>query len=406
MDLRRIRVAAVALLAALTVSGSTQIAHAQAQGDVASATAADLEDIRLESPAYAAAVADLERTELLIEQSETRIAQIEHQLIDLRSAGSQLSEGLPVLEERIDTARDSLTRAEDDLTDLIVLRYVLEGGDSGLDAMTATAREAASAERRDLVIETAASSRRRQIARTATILEDAEFAARTAVDSKVAVGERITSLEAELAHNTETLSAARAALPDLGATVERERQTSRVTGSDLTLVALDAYLTAARTMAVDQPQCRIDWTLLAGIGRVESRHGTYRGSALQPDGAAVPGIIGIALNGQFNTVVITDSDGGVLDTDTIYDRAVGPMQFIPSTWRSFAVDANLDGVADPQNIYDAALAAARYLCRRGPLDVDANQVSAILTYNNSNVYVRSVQAHARAYAKLEISTEG
>ncbi|MCP3937929.1 MAG: hypothetical protein GY708_21480 [Actinomycetia bacterium] len=399
------RVAAVALLAAVTVSGGVHVERALAQTDPTSSTVGDLDDILLESPAYKAAVADLEQTEAVIERSETRIAQIDHQLIDLRSARTQLSDGLPVLEERIEAARDSLIEAEADLTDLIVLRYVLEGGDPELAAMTAPASEAAGADRRKLVIETVASGRRHRITRTATILEDAEFAARTAADSHLTVAERISSLEAELALNVEALEAARGALPGMEALVEEERQVSRVTGSDLTLVALDAYLKAARSMATEQPQCHIDWTLLAGIGRVESRHGTYRGSALQPDGTALPGIIGIALDGQFNTVVIMDSDGGALDADTVHDRAVGPMQFIPSTWRAFGVDANSDGVADPQNIHDAALAAARYLCRKGPLDVDTNQVSAILTYNNSNVYVRSVQAHARNYAELGISTE-
>ena len=107
------------------------------------------------------------------------------------------------------------------------------------------------------------------------------------------------------------------------------------------------------------------WWLLAGIGRVESGHGTFSTSVLDPAGTTSPAIIGIPLNGGNSTAVITDTDGGVLDGDTTHDRAVGPMQFIPSTWARYAADGNGDGMADPQNLYDAAHAAATYLCTAG-----------------------------------------
>jgi len=45
------------------------------------------------------------------------------------------------------------------------------------------------------------------------------------------------------------------------------------------------------------------------------------------------------------TAVVVDSDGGALDGDARYDRATGPMQFLPGTWRSIGADGNGDGVA-------------------------------------------------------------
>ena len=163
-------------------------------------------------------------------------------------------------------------------------------------------------------------------------------------------------------------------------------------------VALNAYRVAAARMGSAKPACGIDWSLLAGIGRVESNHGRYGGAVLNPDGSATPKILGPALNGV-NFAYIRDSDGGTYDGDTSYDRAMGPMQFIPATWRSYAIDADGNGVMDPFNINDAALGAANYLCvAGGSLRTDAGQRKAVLAYNHSDAYVAQVLALARAYA--------
>ncbi len=185
----------------------------------------------------------------------------------------------------------------------------------------------------------------------------------------------------------------------LGPVVLEARATATVVGSDLTLVALDAYLRAALEANADDPGCRVPWWLLAGIGRVESGHGTFAESTLDAAGTARPAIIGIALDGGNATAVITDTDGGVLDGDRRHDRAVGPMQFIPSTWTRYAADGNDDGIADPQNLYDAARAAAAYLCvAAAPLDAPANQSRAVHAYNHSQAYVDTVLGFAREYA--------
>jgi len=163
-------------------------------------------------------------------------------------------------------------------------------------------------------------------------------------------------------------------------------------------VALNAYRVAAARMATAKGECGIDWSLLAGIGRIESNHGRYGGAVLGPDGSATPKILGPALDGG-KFAYIGDSDNGMWDNDTSYDRAMGPMQFIPTTWRSYAIDADENGVTDPFNINDAALAAANYLCvAGGNLRTDAGQRRAVLAYNHSDEYVAEVLALARAYA--------
>jgi membrane-bound lytic murein transglycosylase B len=100
--------------------------------------------------------------------------------------------------------------------------------------------------------------------------------------------------------------------------------------------------------------------------------------------------------------VIGDTDGGAYDGDPVYDHAVGPMQFIPSTWRRWASDGNGDGRGDPNNIYDAALAAARYLCATGPMRTDDDMRRGFYSYNHSDAYVATVLNYAKGYANFQI----
>ena len=149
-------------------------------------------------------------------------------------------------------------------------------------------------------------------------------------------------------------------------------------------VVLDAYLKAERAMAVQQPSCHLPWWLLAGIGKIESNQAgngyvdTY-GTTLRP-------ILGPVLDGSNGFAAIPATSG--------WARAQGPMQFLPSSWVRYG------GGGDINNIYDAALAAGRYLCSSGlDLSVPANQAAAVFSYNHSNAYVQSVLTWAYAYQR-------
>lgn len=165
------------------------------------------------------------------------------------------------------------------------------------------------------------------------------------------------------------------------------------------VVQLEAYGYAAAVLARSRPDCGIGWTTVAGIASVESRHGTHRGASVGDDGKVSPPIRGIALDGSPGVALIKDSDGGRLDGDAEYDRAVGPLQFIPETWQRWGADANGDGIADPDNIDDAALTTARYLCASGgDLTGPEGWQRALLTYNQSNAYMHKVRDRAAAYS--------
>nr|WP_225848452.1 lytic transglycosylase domain-containing protein [Streptomyces sp. HPF1205] len=161
-------------------------------------------------------------------------------------------------------------------------------------------------------------------------------------------------------------------------------------GASLPTTVLNAYLRAQASVGRGDPGCHLPWQLLAAIGQVES--GQARGGAVDANGTTTSPILGPVLDGN-GFANITDTDHGRYDGDTVHDRAVGPMQFIPSTWQTWGADGNGDGVADPNNVYDAALAAAHYLCADGrDLAVPADMDRAILGYNHSQEYLSLVRA--------------
>jgi membrane-bound lytic murein transglycosylase B len=164
------------------------------------------------------------------------------------------------------------------------------------------------------------------------------------------------------------------------------------------VIALQAYGYAQLRIQETLPGCHLSWTTLAGIGKIESDHGRAGGAYLLPDGRALPPIIGPALDGTGNRALVKDTDHGLMDGDPIYDRAVGPMQFIPSTWKTWQVDADDDGTADPNDINDAALAAADYLCSGGRDLADGPAWwSAVLSYNAVRAYAMDVFNAANDY---------
>lgn len=169
-------------------------------------------------------------------------------------------------------------------------------------------------------------------------------------------------------------------------------------GLGIPKIALEAYQNAEKMMAKAAPGCGVSWNLLAGIGRIESGHANN--GATDAKGRVVQPIYGPSLDGTLpGNEVIVDHEQTRTQGAQVYVRAIGPMQFLPSTWSRYASDGDGDGKADPQNIFDASLAAARYLCSGGLNLRDRSQtMSAILRYNNSVAYAQNVLAWAAGYA--------
>ncbi len=182
-----------------------------------------------------------------------------------------------------------------------------------------------------------------------------------------------------------------------------EGAASTLSSNGIPSAALEAYRRAETLLAKSDKSCRLPWNLVAAIGRVESNHGRSNGNALSAEGLATPGIYGVPLNGN-GVATISDTDNGKFDNDTVWDRAVGPMQFLPGTWNSAGVDADNDGTKNPQDIDDAATAAGVYLCA-GSDDVstDPGARAAVHRYNHSDSYVDLVMKISAAYAAGDFS---
>jgi membrane-bound lytic murein transglycosylase B len=169
--------------------------------------------------------------------------------------------------------------------------------------------------------------------------------------------------------------------------------------TDIPARAAQAYLAAAGRVAGEQPQCGIGWNTLAAIGSVESEHGTIGGSTLKDDGVSIPLIVGPALapGSGFAAIRPTRQYAG-LHGNRHWDHALGPMQFIGSTWARWGSDGDADATSNPFDVDDAALSAARYLCASWrPL---TRQVwnDAILSYNHDLRYAAMVFDRAIGYA--------
>jgi hypothetical protein len=141
---------------------------------------------------------------------------------------------------------------------------------------------------------------------------------------------------------------------------------------DIPLTALLAYRRAADVMAEAKASCGLTWPLLAAIGRVESDHGRAAGAQLGEDGVSTQ---------------TREAPGGL-----------GPMRFFPTVWRVVAVDGDGDGVRNPHDIDDAALAVAVYLCAPGEdLSDPAAMRAAVRGYDDARRYVELVLAYEQMY---------
>jgi membrane-bound lytic murein transglycosylase B len=367
----------------------------------------NLAAVAVDSPAYRVALDRFRQAEQRVAEARDRFTSEQELLGELHQAEARLIGDVNEASRR----RSKSARRAEELSgavhDLAVATYV--GGGMGLGdgvalggASTPLAQdldlEAITAGQRHRVLVEAVS--RDQLAEYRAHLDVVEQSDQAIVAGVAAIDEVRRRLVTTAAARDEAQADATRANDDLlrrSSELADARLGAQVVGLDFSLVVLDAYVRAALVLLFEQPSCGLRWQALAGIGRTESGHGTFGGAVVDPSGQVSRPIIGIPLDGNNGTEAIGDTDGGELDGDPVVDRAVGPMQFIPTSWRAFGRDGNGDGRRDPQNLYDSATAAGVLLCRGAPLDSDGRLRASFLRYNNSGAYADTVLGRTRGY---------
>lgn len=167
--------------------------------------------------------------------------------------------------------------------------------------------------------------------------------------------------------------------------------------------AMVAYGDAQFALAKLDPGCHLSWNTLAGIGWIESQNGTLGGRTLLADGYSSTTIVGPALDGTTYAAIHSTPESQAWHGDPIWEHAVGPMQFIASTWDRWGSDGDGDGKADPRDLSDAALTAGKYLCADGhDLATPSGWNAAIHSFNHDDGYVANVLAAANTYAQRSV----
>jgi membrane-bound lytic murein transglycosylase B len=364
--------------------------------------APSLAGVQVQSDGYAKARAASRAAADQLAQAKGRLADLDEKVASLSTERDRLEAEITEATDRGQQARTELDRHRTSLRTLAVESYV-QGRGTGTDGFAKGAEAAAADARVDALVNDVARLRSEQVREAQRAIDETDRTISDDTASLATVGSELDEAASSRDDATREVEVRQRAADGARRTMADWRLTADVVGSDLPLVALDAYVKASVRMAFERPECGLRWSGLAGVGKVESGHGTYGGSRLTAAGDTSQPIVGIPLDGTNGTAVVGDTDGGRWDGDPTVDRAVGPMQFIPGAWAALGRDGNGDGRADPSNIYDAALAAAGLLCRAGGsgLDTDAGLSRAALGYNNSGAYASLVVRTANAYQARE-----
>ena len=385
-----------------------------------------------------------------IADARAEISVLDGELAQLQADNDQItSDDLDERNEQ-DHLRSQIDLVNAAIAEIAIATFI--GADEALETLFQNPRESRAIERK-IITDEVRDSQRADIARFEGLIRDSEqrrdvLAAELAevLAATAARQSQVSRLNVEIEDLSEEREAQRRAIEGfqerqvvLTAAIEDSQAFTEVTaahyqiayhqrlgefvaGTNVPLVALNAYVRASRTLAVENPGCGIHWSQLAGIGQIESIHGYFGESTLDINGNTTVDILGLALDGRVlsgggtseplpdatnrtestagvsRLALIRDTDGGLLDGDPVFDRAVGPMQFIPSTWRLYDSDGNGDEENDPQNIYDASLASARLLCdSAGSMLTAAGEQRAYFAYNHDLSYSRNVTNAGRGY---------
>lgn len=373
-----------------------------------------LANVVVDSLEYRSALVSYTAAERRLSDAERRFNENQTQIGDLILAQARLTEEFNEITRRRDKAQKRLELVRTGLRQVAIENYV-RGGMGTTAANEIDLASLTDSRRNRVILETVNTNHLHEVRATTELAEQANAAVNAVRSELDDVRTRLSEITTSRDQAIVDATTARQDLARISEEFSTARREAQVVGLGtgegsewgigFQLVALDAYVKATIKLAEERPGCHLRWQIIAGFARVESAHGTYLGRHVKADGHVSEDVIGIALDGNNNTAVIRDSDAGAIDGDRVYDRAVGPLAFIPAAWRQYGRDGNGDDIADPQNIYDGALATANLICSHGlSLDNEDGLRRVAFSYNRSTVYVDMVVGFVERYDKFAIPT--
>ena len=168
---------------------------------------------------------------------------------------------------------------------------------------------------------------------------------------------------------------------------------------DIPETALRAYAYAAWAVA-KQKNCNLGWPTLAALGESLSNHGRANDSQLGDDGTTTVPLRGLNLFDPAHPQEVADTDAGFFDGDPTKDIPIGPLQIMPSRWEQFNAAVEPDAKPNPDNINDASLTLAGFLCSVGDPSTPDGWANGVQQINANPEFVKQVHAIAKKYSRL------
>ncbi len=327
--------------------------------------------------------------------------QAQNQLASAQATESAAAAQLAELQGREYQAALNLVQARDRLRRLAVNDFVA-GGDSatelGLVLQSGSFDELG---RRQELVGVVSDEMHQAIVAYRAAQQQAAGAARSAAGAVSQSEGSLNSAESAAGLTRAQLASAQSRLQSAQATLAVAQLAAPAPGTDIPQIVLQAYQHAADVTAMINPSCHLSWQDVAALGRIESGHAQHGSTRIAANGDTYPPILGPPLDGTSGNAALPLPPISYYDGPGPWEEAVGPMQFLPTSWASVAMSGGTDTTPDPNNVFDAALGAANYLCRAvgpgGRLDTAAGLQTAYFSYNHSASYVAEAMSNVNYY---------
>jgi hypothetical protein len=351
---------------------------------------------------------DEQQAQAALQSDQQRNQQAQAALATAQSTEATAAATLAELKGREYQAALNLVAARDRLRNLAVDDFVA-GGDGAIElGLILQSGNFDELGRRQELMGVVSENMRRAIDAYRSAEQQAAGAAGPAATAVSQSEDALGKAESAVALSQSQLVSDQSKLQSTQATLAAAQIAAPAAGTDIPQIVLQAYQHAADMSAFLHPSCHLSWQDLAALGRIESDNAQHANTRIAANGDTYPPILGPPLDGSGGNAALPLPPLSYYDGPGPWEEAVGPMQFLPTSWTSVAMVGGSDPTPDPNNVFDAAISAANYLCRAvgpaGRLDTTSGLETAYYSYNHSDSYVAEALSNATYYGATLITS--